>query len=138
MATIRKEITVNADPNAVWDAVRDVGAIHTRLAPGFVVDTRLDGDVRIVTFANGLVARERIVTVDDGERRLVWAVVEGRLTHHNGAIQVFPEGEKGSRLVWIADLLPGELAPQIDGMMTHGMAAMQKALATRAGLPAAG
>ena len=76
----------------VWDAVRDVGAIHTRLAPDFVTNVTMDGDARIVTFANGMTAKELIVDVNDAARRLVWAVVEGRPTHHNGSIQIFPDG----------------------------------------------
>ena len=75
MASIRREILIEARPEVVWDAVRDVGAVHERLAPGFVVDTRLEDGARVVTFASGLVAREVIVDVDDGARRLVWAVV---------------------------------------------------------------
>jgi hypothetical protein len=127
MASIRKEMSLRARPEAVWDAVRDVGAIHTRLAPDFVTGTRLDGDARIVTFANGMTAKELIVDVDDSARRLVWAVVEGRPRHHNGSIQIFPEGE-GCRLVWVADLLPNELAPAISGMMQQGMEAMKRKL----------
>jgi len=38
MASIRKEILIDAPPEDVWAAVRDVGAVHRRLAPGFVVD----------------------------------------------------------------------------------------------------
>ena len=128
MASIRKEMLVGARPEEVWAAVRDVGAVHTRLAPGFVVDCRLDGDARIVTFANGLVARELIVDIDDAARRLVWSVVGGRPTHHNGSLQVFAEGDGRSRVVWIADLLPHDLAGAIGGMMEHGMGAMQRAL----------
>ena len=127
MASIRKEMSLRARLEAVWDAVRDVGAIHTRLAPDFVTDTRLERDARIVTFANGMTAKELIVDVDDQARRLVWAVVEGRPRHHNGSIQIFPEGE-GCRLIWIADLLPNELAPAISGMMQHGMEAMKRKL----------
>ena len=127
MASIRTEIFIEAPPQFIWDAARDVGALHTRLVPGFVTDTRLDGDARIVTFASGLVARERIVDVDDEGRRLVWSVVDGKPTHHNGALQVFAEGE-GSRVVWIADLLPNELARPIGAMMEHGMTAMKRAM----------
>ena len=80
MASIHKEIRIHARPEKVWDAVRDVGAIHTRLAPGFVVDTRLEADARVVTFANGMVVRELIVDVDDESRREVRAAnVLGRL-----------------------------------------------------------
>src|SRR5436305_11652117 len=96
-------------------------------APDFVTDVTLEGDARIVTFANGMTAKELIVDVDDAARRLVWAVVEGRPRHHNGSIQIFPEGE-GCRLIWIADLLPNELAPAISGMMQHGMDAMKRKL----------
>src|ERR1043166_4111066 len=115
MASIRKEMSLRARPEAVWDAVRDVGAIHTRLAPDFVTDTRLERDARIVTFANGMTAKELIVDVDDQARRLVWAVVEGRPRHHHGSIQIFPEGA-GGPLIWIAELLrdaPGAAVPRL-------------------------
>lgn len=128
MASIHEEIRIDTAPEHVWAALRDYGAVHTRLAPGFVTDTRLDGDARIVTFVNGMVARERIVDVDDKGRRLVWAVVEGRLTHHNGSLQVFPDGDGASRLVWIADLLPNELAGTVGAMMAHGMGVMKRTL----------
>jgi Polyketide cyclase / dehydrase and lipid transport len=62
MASIHKEILVDASPDEVWAAIRDVGDIHTRLARQFVVETRLDGESRLVTFANGAAIRERIST----------------------------------------------------------------------------
>jgi Polyketide cyclase / dehydrase and lipid transport len=128
MASIHKEIVVEASAEAVWSAVRDVGAIHTRLARQFVVDTRLEGDSRVVTFAGGIVVRERIVDVDDRARRLAYSVVEGRPTHHNASIQVFPDGSGRSRIVWIADLLPDDIAGLIGGMMEQGCAAMKNTL----------
>ena len=128
MASIRKEILIEARPEDVWDAVRDVGAVHRRLAPGFVVDTKMDGDARIVTFGNGMVARELIVDRNDKARRLVWAVVGGRLTHHNASLQVFAHGQSGSRVVWIADLLPNDLEGAIAGMIEQGMAVMKRTL----------
>src|SRR5205085_12384898 len=99
MASIRKEIHVDAKPDRVWDALRDVGALHERVVPGFVVATRLEQGARVVTFGNGMTARELIVDVDDEARRVVWAVVGGRFTHHNASVQVFDDGA-GSRLVW--------------------------------------
>jgi hypothetical protein len=131
MASIHKEMYVDATPDDVWAAFRNVGAIHTRLARGFVTDTKLEGDTRIVTFANGIVARERIIDIDDGRRRLAYSVVEGRPTHHHATFQVFAEGA-GSRIVWIADLLPNELKPAIEGMMDHGMTAMKSTLESAA------
>ena len=127
MASIRREVFIEARPETAWSALRDVGALHTRLVPGFVVDTRLEEGARVVTFGNGMVARELIVDVDDEQRRVAWSVVGGRMTHHNASAQVFPEGQ-GCRFVWIADLLPHELAPAIAGMIEHGLRSMRKTL----------
>jgi carbon monoxide dehydrogenase subunit G len=131
MASIRKEIPLDARAEDVWDAVRDIGALHTRLVPGFVTDTKLEPGARIVSFANGMVVKELIVDLDDKARRLVWSAVGGRLSHHNASAQVFAEGDGRSRLVWTADLLPDELAGDIRAMIEHGAAAMQKAFAKR-------
>jgi len=131
MASLTREIQIDTSAADVWDAVRDVGAVHLRLAPGFVVDTRLEEDARVVTFANGVVAHELIVDRDDARRRLVWSVVGGRMTHHNASLQVFAETDERSRLVWIADLLPNEVAPVIAGMIEHAMGVMKRTLERR-------
>src|SRR5258707_8102640 len=115
MATLCKQIALDASAANVWSALRDFGAVHTRVAPGFLTDLRMDKGDRIVTFFNGLVARERLVTADDETCRLVYAVVEGRASHYNPAVQVFPEGD-GRRVVWTVHLLPDELAPAVHGM----------------------
>lgn len=128
MASIRREVSIHARPEHVWDAVRDVGEIHVRLVPGVVSDCRLDGDARIVTFANGLVIRELIVDIDDDRRRLVWAAVGGQFAHHNASLQVFDEGAGQSRLVWIADLLPNELTEKITALTEQGIAMMKQTL----------
>ena len=109
MASIRKEIVTSARPQSVWDAIRDIGALHTRLVPGFVVDTRLEPGARIVTFANGMVVKEPIVTIDDEGRRLVWGAEAKAFTHYNASVQAFSEGS-GTRVVWITDFLPNEAA----------------------------
>jgi hypothetical protein len=128
MASIRKEIFTNAQPGDAWDALRDVGALHTRLVPGFVTDTRLEPGARIVTFGNGMVVRELIVTVDDNERRVVWSVVGGSMTHHNGSAQVFSDAKGPTKVVWIADLLPDEAAGAVGAMMEQGVAVMKQTL----------
>jgi len=130
MASIRKEILIHHRADLVWDAVRDVGAVHTRVAPGFLTGCRMEDAplARVVTFANGMEARELIVDVDDSARRLVWAVVGGRLTHHNASMQIVAEGTGRTRVVWVADLLPNELAPVIAGMIDQGLAAMKATL----------
>lgn len=128
MASIHKEIEIDARPEDVWDALRDWGAIHQRLVPGFVVDVRLDGADRIVTFFNGMEARELLVDLDDDARRLAWSVVDGPYTHHNGVAQVFAVGEGRSRFVWVADLLPDAAAAATGEMMERGIGAVKQTL----------
>jgi hypothetical protein len=128
VASIRKEILTRASPADAWAAIRDVGALHHRLVPGFVVDTRLEPGARIVTFGNGMVVKELIVDLDDDARRLAWAAVGGRMTHHNASAQVFPHDDGGSRIVWIADLLPDDLKGAVGAMIDQGGAAMKETL----------
>jgi carbon monoxide dehydrogenase subunit G len=132
MASIHKDIRIDADPEEVWAAVRDFGAVHARLAPGFVLDSRLEGEARIVTFANGTVARELLVDCDDERRRLVYAVVSERVKQHSASVQVLPGGDGVTQLIWIVDLLPNEIAPYIEGQMDQAALAMQKALGRKA------
>jgi polyketide cyclase/dehydrase/lipid transport protein len=128
MASIRKEFPVASRADDVWDAVRDFGAVHERLVPGFVVDTRVDGDARIVTFANGMVAREVLVDLDDEAKRLVYAVVGGRPTHYNASVQVFSDGEERSRFVWIIDLMPNDLAASVGAMAEQAATVIKQTL----------
>lgn len=129
MASVTKEIKVGASADAAWDAIRDIGALHTRLVPGFVVDTKVEdgGAARVVTFINGVVVREPIVALDEERRRLVWTAEGGRTTHYNASAQVVVDGG-GVKIVWTADFLPHEARGTIDAAMTAGAAAMQKAL----------
>jgi len=121
MASIRKTIHIGAPPDQVWDALRDVGALHTRLVPGFVTDTRMEGNTRVVTFGNGAVVREHIVGVDEERRRVAWAIVDAPFRHYSGVAWVEPDINGGSHFVWTVDLLPDELAGQIESMMSTGL-----------------
>ena len=127
MATVRREVVIERPPEYVWDAVRDFGALHYRLVRGFVTAVELDGTTRTVTFSNGTQAREVLVDLDEESRRLVYAVVGGRLTVHSASVQVRAEGQ-GARIVWIADFLPNELQPYIAGQMDLAVKAMKQTL----------
>ena len=129
MASIYKDIPIDAPPDTVWDAVRDFGAVHRRLNPGFVTDCRVEGNTRMVTFHNGNVIAEELVDCDDARRRLVYAIL-GRdgITHYNGSVQVLGGDDGTSRIVWIIDVLPGDVAPYISSQMDLATAAMQKTL----------
>jgi carbon monoxide dehydrogenase subunit G len=133
MATIHKEFEVPAPADAVWAALRDFGAVHERLATGFVTACTLEegGAVRLVTFANGLQVRERLVTLDDSARRVVYTASGGRATHHNAAAQVLPLDSGRCRFLWTTDLLPDAIAPAIEQMMEAGSRAMQARLTPR-------
>jgi len=129
MASVRKEIKIDAGAEHVWAALRDFHAVHKRLAPGFVVNSTPDGDARIVEFANGTKAREVLVDSDDNSRRLVYAIgASERLKHHNASAQVFADGDGRSRFVWIADFLPQEIAPYIESQMELACGLMKRAL----------
>ena len=128
MASILKEIPLTAAPAAIWDVVRDVGAVHTRFAPGFVVDEVMEDGARVVTFGNGMIAREIIVAVDETTRRLAYSAQSERLSHHNASFQVLPGEAGGSRLIWQADVLPHEAAATVSAMMDAGAAAAKMAL----------
>jgi hypothetical protein len=130
MASICVEVPTDASPAAAWDAIRDIGALHTRLVPGFVVATELVPGGRRVTFGNGMVVVEPIISMDEDLRRLVWTVQGGSpgLLHYNAAVQVHAREIGGSRVVWMADILPDEAAGPIAAMMREGAVAMNTAL----------
>lgn len=135
MATVYQEIPLDALPEVVWAAVRDVGAVHERLFPGYLTDARLEDGAsvptRVVTFASGLVVREHIIGVDDAARRVAWTAVGGRATHHNAAMQVraerTPAGAERSVLVWVTDVLPDELAGPVRALVQGGTAVLRQA-----------
>jgi hypothetical protein len=129
MASIRREFTVGMSAAEAWDVIRDYGALHTRFVPGFVTDTKLDGDARIVTFGNGSVVRERIVDLDDKHRRIAYSATGGRAEHHNATVEVF-EGPE-TKIVWITDILPNEIAGYITSQMDAAVPVMQKSLARK-------
>ena len=128
MASITKNIETTAPVRAVWSAMRDIGALHTRLVPGFVVDTVVDGSTRIVTFANGMVIREPIITIDEEHSRLVWSAEGPQFEHYNSSAQALEQPDATTVVVWTADFKPDELAEVIDEMMTAGPAAMKVAV----------
>jgi carbon monoxide dehydrogenase subunit G len=102
MASIYREARLSSTAAEVWQALRDVGNVH-RLFPVVLLNARLEGDFRVVTFASGQEVRERIITIDDERRRVAYAVVQDGRLHHNASMQVFEETEGSSRFVWITD-----------------------------------
>jgi hypothetical protein len=128
MATIRSELKTRARPSDVWSAIRDIGALHTRLVPGFVADTKLEPGARVVTFVDGRVLREPIVALDDEARRLVWTAESERVRHYNAALQVSELADGLTSVVWTADYLPDDIGGFLSKAIEASMAAMQRSL----------
>ena len=136
MASVRCEIVITAPPELVWDVLRDVGAVHQRLLPGRVIATRIEGDQRFLTFPDGHVVRELIVTVDDDAQRLAYSVVQGArppARYHHASFEVRPEGAHAARLIWTTDVLPPALADLVRARMERGAAEMKEAIEAAAG-----
>lgn len=134
MPTIRKEILIEASPEHVWDAISDVGAVHHRLVPGYTEDTIMNGCERTLVLPQGGITREFIVSVDEKQRRMAYAVKETRmpLLHHHASFQVFPHGDHGSKLVWITDFLPEHLAGEIQARIHRGAEVMKETIEAEA------
>lgn len=128
MASVLKRVRIDVAPEVAWDALRDWGAVHLRLAPGFATDSRLDGEDRIVTFGSGTVLRERLIDCNDKERRLAWAIVDGPYTHHNGVAEIRARADGTTDFIWTADVLPHNLAEPTAQSMTQGLEIIRNTL----------
>ena len=131
MATIIRDVTIDTEPATAWDALKDFGALHQRLARGFITDCHMvTSDTRRITFFNGAVAQEQLVGVDDDARRLAYAIIESSLnmTHHNASAQIADDGTGRTRFIWTVDVLPDGVADSINLMMTAGLEAVKRTL----------
>jgi carbon monoxide dehydrogenase subunit G len=127
MATITEHIAIAAPPERAWAALRDVARPHLAF-PGVLTDARLEGDRRVVTFADGLVVTEQIVTVDDRDRRLAYTVLDGPFTHHHASFAVTEAPDGRTTVTWVTDLLPDDVAPMVADLMRQGAAALASTL----------
>ena len=121
MASIIKEITIDAPADAVWDAVADFGAVHRRFAPGFVTNVEVIPGARMVTFGDGTVAKELFLGADHDKRRLAYSIDSERLAHHSASFQVLDEGAGQSRLAWTVDVLPDAMAAYLSDRRDAGL-----------------
>jgi hypothetical protein len=129
MALLCTEISIAATPDEVWDVIGDFAAGPLRMAPGFVVGCCADADLRVVTFADGTVVHERLVSRDDGGRCITYSVVGGsvRPDRDVARMQVVPE-DGGCRFVWTHDLRPDELGPGFQAAMDRGAEVIRRTL----------
>ncbi|EJE53182.1 Polyketide cyclase / dehydrase and lipid transport [Acidovorax sp. CF316] len=128
MAYFSHSILLNVGADKAWDALRDVGNLHTRLVRGFVVECEFDGSARLLTFANGVRTTERIVAISESNRRVSWSAISERIAHHNASAQVVPEGPGSCRFIWSVDVLPDSIAPSIEAMVQAGLQSIKLTL----------
>jgi len=131
MASITREILLSVNAEVVWSAVRDVGAVASKLAPGIVTHSSFESGVRHVTFAKGLQIEELIVSVDESAKRVVYAV-QGRAKHHQASMQVMSTGMDRSRFVWITDVLPDDVVERFAIMMDQALPVIKRTIESNA------
>jgi hypothetical protein len=135
MASIRKEIVVDVAAEPAWEALSRVGQPHALFAP-VLTEANLDGDVRTVHFANGMVLRERILDVDEAHMRIAYAVIEPQgMTYHHASMEIGPAGPGRCTFVWITDFLPAEAASGLQPLIDQGADALKRNLEQAATVP---
>jgi hypothetical protein len=133
MASIHLDMIIQAPAAQVWAALAAVGEAHKAFS-GVLSGCRLErDDVRVVTFANGLVVKEQIVSVDPERMRIAYAVIESELTHHSASMQVSAAADRACRFIWTTDVLPHEAAEWIHPLMEKGAQALKTSVETSPG-----
>lgn len=125
MSSIWWEERIAVPAETAWARLRRVDLVHELFAP-VLVDASLTDDIRIVTFANGLVVRERIVAVDEAHRRIAYAVLGDMFDHHNASMQIVSADERSCRFVWISDFLPAEREATVRPLVEEGARALAR------------
>ena len=130
MASIRTEFPIDVDASRVWQVIGDWADGPVRMARGLVVSSDAEGTVRVVTFADGMIAREQLVTREDDARRIVYSMVGDtvRPEHDNAVMQIVPEGADRCRFIWTRDVLPDELAESLRAAMEDAGAVIKRTL----------
>jgi len=127
MAAVHVETRIRASAQQVWQALAATGEAHRAFA-GVLTDSRMEReDLRVATFANGMVVKERIVSVDPQRMRIAYSVIE-KFDHHSASMQVLARDDGECDFVWITDVLPHAAAASITPLMEAGARALQKVM----------
>ena len=131
MAAVHVETRIRASAQQVWQALAATGEAHRAFA-GVLKDCRLESeDLRIATFANGMVVKERIVSVEPERMRFAYSVIE-KFVHHSATMQVVARGANECDFVWTADVLPHAAAASITPLMEQGAQALRTVMEQKA------
>jgi hypothetical protein len=130
MATIWNETAIDAPAAQVWAALAAVGAAHKAFAGVLAGCTLERDDLRVATFVNGLVVKERIISVDPARMRIAYTVNEGKFEHHSASMQISARSDRACRFIWIIDILPHGAAEQVRPLMEEGARALKRSSET--------
>lgn len=131
MASIHHQVAVEVGAPKAWAALRVVGDAHKLFAP-VLVDGRVEGDIRTVRFANGMVLRERILDIDEDRRRVAYSAMDApALTFHHASMQVVGAGLERCHFIWITDFLPVEARSNLMPLIEQGTNALKNNLERR-------
>lgn len=113
MATIHKQFKINAPSDRVWSKMSDLAGVHSLL--GMLTNAKVDGDMRVCQTHNGASLKELIVSVDNKEKRLVYAIIESpfNFEFHSASWQAISDGDR-TIFEWYTDLKPDRLAETIE------------------------
>jgi polyketide cyclase/dehydrase/lipid transport protein len=130
MASIRTEFQIDVDADRIWRVIGDWADGPVDMAEGHVLSSHVEGDVRVVTFAKGSVARERLVARDEAARRIVYSLIGDTVCpeHDNTAMQIVADGPGRCRFVWSRDVLPDELAGPLLAAMEEAAPVIKRTL----------
>jgi uncharacterized protein YndB with AHSA1/START domain len=138
MAAVHVETRIRAPAQQVWQALAAAGDAHRAFA-GVLKDSRMESeDLRIATFANGMVVKERIVSVEPQRMRIAYSVIESQFAHHSASMQVVARGNDECDFIWVADVLPHAAVAAITPLMEQGAKALQGVMEKRGSPPARG
>ncbi len=124
MASIRREVVVRVPVDKAWASLRRVELAH-KLFAGVLVSGSIEGDVRTVKFANGMVVRERIIDIDDVQKRIAYTVLDGLFEHHSASMQIAPLDTSSCLFIWVSDFLPNERRELVEPLVAQGCQALK-------------
>ena len=130
MATIHNETAIDAPAAQVWAVLAAVGEAHRAFA-GVLSGCSLEReDLRVATFVNGLVVKERIISVDPARMRIAYTVIESEFEHHSASMQISATSDRACRFIWITDVLPHQAAEMVRPLMEEGARALKRNVET--------
>ncbi len=124
MARIEKSIEIDRSLDEVWAVVGDIGAISTWLTA--IGQSSFSDGVRECTMEGGGLLREQISNRDDANRRYEYEITESPmpLERHHAWMSV-NEAPSGSRVTWIAEIEPEDMAAAMEPVFEEGMQSLR-------------